>query len=67
MLLFIDIVARVVWYDAYAKFEREERTVMVNVRGWKDNAVVRKLRFGKCKVALLCSEWVPFLELAHSR
>lgn len=56
MRLFIDIVARVIWYDAYAKFEREERSVMVNVRGWKDNAVLRKLRFGKCKVALLCSE-----------
>jgi len=56
MLLFIDIVVRVIWDDAFAKFEREQRIVVRNMGGWKDNAVVRKLRFGKSEVALLCSE-----------
>ncbi len=45
-----------IWVDACAKYKPEERTVVGKMCGWIDNAVVRKLRFGKSEVALLCSE-----------
>ncbi len=56
MLLVIDIVERVILDDAFAKCERDMRPVVRNVCGWNDNAVARKLCFGKSEVALLCSE-----------